>query len=169
MSVIDKNQRITSWQTKTKHNFIETSISDLFFPVFLFSISTWTVLFNGRHLLRQQSSRHISVAYFFFSCHQDLHCLYFCFTELQWAGFCTRFQCEVWANMFAAFLQPSPVHLSSFWCFGNLQNHPVSLKIYASLLIANSKSVLNIKSRKTSHVIIFKKTPIQSYFRWSPC
>ena len=39
-------------------------------------------------------------------------------------------------------------HLSSFWCFGNLQNHPVSLTIYASLLIANSKSVLNIKSRR---------------------
>ena len=37
-------------------------------------------------------------------------------------------------------------HLSSFWCFGNLQNHPVSLKMYASLLNANSKSVLNIKS-----------------------
>ena len=30
MSFIDKDQRITSWQTKTKHNFIETSISDLF-------------------------------------------------------------------------------------------------------------------------------------------
>ena len=37
-------------------------------------------------------------------------------------------------------------HLSSFWCFGNLQNHPVSLKMYASLLNATSKSVLNIKS-----------------------
>ena len=32
--------------------------------------------------------------------------------------------------------------LSSFCAFGNLQNHPVSLKIYASLLIANSKSLL---------------------------
>ena len=43
---------------------------------------------------------------------------------------------------------PAIAHLSSFWCFGNLQNHPVSLKIYVSLLIANSKSLLNSKRRR---------------------
>ena len=50
-------------------------------------------------------------------------------------------------------------HLSSFWGFGNLQNHPVSLKIYASLLIANSKSVLNIKSRRRPTSLYLKRRP----------
>ena len=50
-------------------------------------------------------------------------------------------------------------HLSSSWCFGNLQNHPVFLKIYASLLIANSKSVLNIKSRRHPTSLYLKRRP----------
>ena len=54
---------------------------------------------------------------------------------------------------------PAIVHLSSFWWFGNLQNHPVSLKIYASLVIANSKSVLNIKSRRRSTSLYLKRRP----------
>ena len=47
----------------------------------------------------------------------------------------------------------------SFWGFGNLQNHPVSLKIYASLLIANSKSVLNVKSRRCPTSLYLKRRP----------
>ena len=54
---------------------------------------------------------------------------------------------------------PAITHLSSFWGFGILQNHPVSLKIYASLLIANSKSVLNIKSRRRSMSLYLKRRP----------
>ena len=50
-------------------------------------------------------------------------------------------------------------HLSSFWWFGNLQNHPGSLQIYASLLIANSKSVLNIKSRRRDTSLYLKRRP----------
>ena len=170
MSFIDEDRRITYWQKKkqNKLNLIETSVTSSFLSSFFPSRLELFCSMADVSCVNSQVG-HISVAYFFFSCHQYLHCLYLCFTELQWAGFRTRFQCEVWANMFAAFLHPSPGHLSSFWCFENLQNHPVSLKIYVSLLIANSKSVLNIKSRKTSHVIIFKKTPIQSYFRWNPC
>ena len=34
MSFIDKDQRITSWQTKTKHNFIETSVTASFLSSF---------------------------------------------------------------------------------------------------------------------------------------
>ena len=34
MSSIDKDQRITSWQTKTKHNFIETSVTASFLSSF---------------------------------------------------------------------------------------------------------------------------------------
>ena len=79
MSFIDKDQRITSWQTKTKHNFFETSVTCSFLSS-------------------------LSLISFFLA---TKICLYFCFTELQLAGFRTRFQCEVWANMFAAFLQPS--------------------------------------------------------------
>ena len=38
-------------------------------------------------------------------------------------------------------------------------NHPVSLKIYASLLIANSKSILNIKSRRRPTSLYLKRRP----------
>ena len=34
MSFIDKDQRITSWQTKTKHKFIETSVTSSFLSSF---------------------------------------------------------------------------------------------------------------------------------------
>ena len=34
MSFIDKDQRITSWQTKTKHNVIETSVTSSFLASF---------------------------------------------------------------------------------------------------------------------------------------
>ena len=61
--------------------------------------------------------------------------------------------------MFAAFLQPSPPKLSSFWGFGHLQNLPVSVKMFASLLIAISISVLNIKSRRRDTSLYLKRHP----------
>ena len=142
MSSINKDQRITSWQTKTKHNFIQTSVTSSFLSSFFPSqlelfCSTADVSCINKEAI------YLSLISFFLA---TRICLYFCFTKL-WAGCRTRFQCEVWANMFAAF-SPAIAHLSSFWCFGNLQNHPFSLKIYASLLIANSESLLNIKSRR---------------------
>ena len=54
MSFIDKDQRITSWQTKTKHNFIETSVTTSFLSSFIPSRLQLTVFqFNGRRLLRR--------------------------------------------------------------------------------------------------------------------
>ena len=46
----------------------------------------------------------------------------------------------------------------------NLENYPVSLNIYASLLIKNRKSVLNIKGWRNC---ILKKVRT-SYLRWNP-
>ena len=144
-SFIEKAQRITAWQTKTKHNFIETSISDLFFPVFLFSFSTWTVLFNGRRLLRQQSSRPYIRRLFLFFLPPRFALFIFLFYRIAVSWLSSSV--SMWSlGQHVCRFSPAIVHLSSFWCLGNLQNHPVSLKIYASLLIANSKSVLNIKS-----------------------
>ena len=54
MSFIDKDQRITSWQTKNKHNFIETSVTSSFLSSFFPSRLELTVFqFNGRRLLRR--------------------------------------------------------------------------------------------------------------------
>ena len=103
MSFIDKYQRKTTWQTKTKHNFFETSVTcsflSSFFPYRLeLFCSTADVSCVNKYAI------YLSLISFFLA---TKICLYFCFTELQIAGFRTRFQCEVWANMFAAFLQPS--------------------------------------------------------------
>ena len=144
MSFIDEDQRITSWQINTKHNFI--NLSHRFFPVFVFSISTWTVLFNGRRLLRLITSRpYIRRLYFFFSCHQDFFIFLFYRIAVSWLSYSV----SMWSlGQHVCRFSPAVTHLSSFWCFGNLQNHPGSLKIYASVLISNSKSMLNIKSRR---------------------
>ena len=42
------------------------------------------------------------------------------------------------------------------------ENHPVSLKIYTSLLIANSKSILNIKSRRHPTKLYLKRSPYKA-------
>ena len=72
MSFIDKDQRITSWQTKTKDNFIETSVTasflSSFFQGFFHLDLNCFVQWKTSLALRG----HISVAYFFFPCHQDL-------------------------------------------------------------------------------------------------
>ena len=54
MSVIDQDRRITSWRTKTKNNFIETSVTSSFLSSFFPSRLELTVVqFNGRRLLRR--------------------------------------------------------------------------------------------------------------------
>ena len=86
---------------------------------------------------------HISVAYFFFSRHQYLFLFLFYRIVMSWLSYSV----SVWSlDQHVSRFSAAIAHVSSFWCFGNLQNHPVSVTICASLLIANSKSVLNIKS-----------------------
>ena len=73
--------------------------------------------------------------------HQYLFLFLFYRIVMSWLSYSV----SVWSlGQHVCRFSPAIAHLSSFWCFGNLQNHPVSLTIYASLLIANSKSVLNI-------------------------
>ena len=118
-------------------------------------LSTWPVFINGGGLFRWQVG-HISVAYFFFSCHQYLFLLLFYRIAVSWLS------CSVSAWSFGQHVcrfSPAITHLSSFWGFGNLQNHPVFWKIYASLLIANSKSVLNVKSRRCPTSLYLKRRP----------
>ena len=101
------------------------------------SLSTWPVLFNGGGLFRWRV-RDISVAYFFISCHEYLFLFLFYRTVVSWLSYSV----SVWSLGHHVWrFSPAIAHLSSFWGFGNLQNHPVSLKIYASLVIANRKSV----------------------------
>ena len=123
-------------------------------------LSTWPVLCNGGGLFRWQVG-HISVAYFSFSRHQYLFLFLFYRIVLIWFSYSV----SVWSlGQHVCCFSPAITHLSSFWCFGNLQNHPVSLKIYASLLIANSKSVLNIKSRRRPTSLYLKRRPYKVIF-----
>ena len=142
MSFIDKDQKITSWQTKTKHNFIETSVTASFLSSFFPS--------------RFELFCHTSLA---LTSRPYIHRLFLFFLPSRFALFIFLFyriavswlsnSVSMWSlGQHVCRFSPAIAHLSSFWCFGNLQNHPVSLKIYASLLIANSKSILNIKSRR---------------------
>ena len=118
-------------------------------------LSTWPVLSNGRGLFRWQVG-HISVAYFFFSCHQYLFLLLFYRIAVSWLSYSV----SAWSlGQHVCRFSPAIAHLSSFSDFGNLQNHRVSLKIYASLLIANSKPVLNIKSRTRPTSLHLKRRP----------
>ena len=80
MSFIDKDQRITSWQTKTKHNCIETSVSTSFLSSFFPSPLELFCLIADVSCVNKQAIYPSLIS--FFSCHQDLHCLYLCFTEL---------------------------------------------------------------------------------------
>ena len=105
MSFIDKDQRITSWQTKTKHNFIETSVTASFLSSFFSSRLELFCSMADVSCVNKYAVYPSLISFFL----ATKICLYFCFTELKWAGFRTQFQCEVWANMFAAFLrQPLP-------------------------------------------------------------
>ena len=65
MSVIDKNQRITSWQTKTKHNFIETSVTPAFLSSF-FPSGTHCVSVQRQTSLALTSRPYICRLFLFF-------------------------------------------------------------------------------------------------------
>ena len=107
MSFIDKDERITSWQTKTRHNFIETSVTASFLSSFF--PSRFELFCSMAHVsCVNKKAIYPSLISFFLATKICIVYNYFCFTELQWAGFRTLFQCEVWTNMFAAFLQPWP-------------------------------------------------------------
>ena len=124
-------------------------------------LSTWPVLCNGGGLFRWQVG-HLSVAFFFFSCHQYLFLLLFYRIAVSWLSYSV----SAWSlGQHVCRFSPAITHLSSFWGFGNLQNHPVSLKIYASLLIANSKSILNIKSRRRPTSLYLKRRPYKVILR----
>ena len=145
MSFIDKDQRITSWQTKTKHNFFETSVTCSFLSSFFPSRLELFCSTADVSCVNKYAMGHISVAYFFFSYHQDLFIFLFHRIAVSWLSHSV----SVWSlNQHVCRFSSAIVLQPSFWCSGNLQNHPVSLKIYASLLIANSKSLLDITSRR---------------------
>ena len=132
MSFIDKDQRITSWQTKTKHNFIETSVTSSFLPSFFPCVS----------VQRQTSLALTSRPYI---CRLFLFFLPPRFVYISVSPNCSDLAFVLGFNVKFG---PTCLPLFSSDRPRNLQNHPVSLKIYASLLIANSKSLLNIKGRR---------------------
>ena len=105
MSFIDKDQRITSWQTK-KPNITSSKPQSPLLSCLPFFHLDLNCLVQRQTSLASTSRPYICRLFLFFLATKIS--LYFCSTELPWAGFRTRFQCEVWANMFAAFLQPSP-------------------------------------------------------------
>ena len=112
-------------------------------------------LCNGGGLFRWQVG-YMSVAYFFSSRHQYLFLLLFYRIAVSWLSYSV----SAWSlGQHVCRFSPAITHLSSFWGFGNLQNHPVFLKKYASLLIANSKSVLNVKSRRCPTSLYLKRRP----------
>ena len=115
-------------------------------------LSTWPVLSNGGGLFRWQVGHILSLI----SCHQYLFLLLFYRIAVSWLS-CSVSEWSLGQHVCRFSL--AITHLSSFWGFGNLQNHPVSLKIYASLLIANSKSVLNIKSSRRPTSLYLKRRP----------
>ena len=97
-------------------------------------LSTWPVLCNGGGLFRWQVG-HISVAYFFFSCHQYLFLLLFYRIAVSWLSYSV----SVWSlGQHVCRFSPAIAHLSSFWEDSETYNDPVSVKIYASLLIPSS-------------------------------
>ena len=109
----------------------------IFYPLL-----TWPVLCHGGGLFRWQVG-HISVAYFFFFLP-----LIFVFTSVlpNWSelAFVFGFSVKFGPTCLPLFSSHRP--LVELLLLRHLRNHPVSLKIYAFLLIANSKSVLDIKS-----------------------
>ena len=64
MSFIDKDQRITPWQTKNKRNFIE-NLSNLFFPVFFFCHLDLTCFVQWRKSLALTSRPYIRRLFLF--------------------------------------------------------------------------------------------------------
>ena len=142
MFFIDKDQRITSWQINITSSKPQSPLLSCL-PFF-------------HHDLNCFVQWHTSLA---LTNRPYIHRLFLFFLPPRFALFIFLFyriavsslsnSVSMWSlGQHVCRFSPAIAYLSSFWCFGNLQNHPVSLKIYASLLIANSKSILNIKSRR---------------------
>ena len=92
----------------------------------------------------------------FFSRHQYLFLFLFYRIVVSWLSYSV----SAWRlGQHVCCFSAAIAHLSIFWCFGNLQNHPVAFKIYTSLLIANRKSVLNIESRRHPTELHLKTRP----------
>ena len=138
MSFIDKEQRVTSWQTKTKHNFIGTSVTSSFLSSFF---PCRLELFCS---IQRQTSLALTVATRPYICRLFLFFLPPRFVYISVSPNCSELAFVFGFSVkFASFLRHRPlVELLMLW------KPTKSLKIYASLLIANSKSLLNIKSRR---------------------
>ena len=92
------------------------------------------------NILTSTSLRLKQITYFSFSCHQYLFLFLFYRIVLIWLSYSV----SVWSlGQHVCRFSPAIAHLS---IFGNLQNHPVSLKIYASLLTANSTQYQTLKA-----------------------
>ena len=129
---------------------IEQNLSHRFFPVFLFSISTWThcVSVQRQTSLALTSRPYIRRLFIFFLPPRFVY-ISVSPNLVSWLSYSV----SMWSfGQHVCLFSPAITHLSNFWCVRNLpadlQNHPVLLKIYASLLIANNKSILNIKIRR---------------------
>ena len=142
MSFIDKDQRIMSWQTKIKPNITSSKhkspvLSCL--PFFHFDLNCFV---QRQTSLTLTSRPYICRLFLFFLPPR----LVYISVSPNWSELDFVLS-SMWSlGQDVCCFSPAIVHLLSFWCLGNLQNHPVSLKIYASLFSANSKSLLNIKS-----------------------
>ena len=142
MSFVDKDQRITSWQTKTKHNFIETSVTSSFLSSIF---PSWLELFCSMADVRKAYIRHL----FFFSCRQDLFIFLFYRIAMSWRSYSV----SMWSlGENAAFLQLLPTCRRSSDASETYKIILFPWRYTRPFWLQKSKSVLNIKSRKTSHV-----------------
>ena len=100
-------------------------------------LSTWPVLCNGGGLFRWQVG-HISVAYFFFSCHQYLFLLLFYRIAVSWLS-CSVSEWSLGQHVCRFSL--AITHLSSFWGFGNPLIGPEGRR-YFTILPANPGGIV---------------------------
>ena len=121
MSFIHKDQKMTSWQTKTKHNFIETSVTSSFLSSFFPSRLELFCSTEDVSCVKLQVG-HTSVAYFFFFLPPRF--VYISVSpNCSELAFVLGFNVKFGSKCLPLFSSHRPS--SSFWCFGNLQNHPV--------------------------------------------
>ena len=123
--VIRWNLGLNSFACNTVHTLVYNTSSS----------SSWPVL-----LMPEVS--HISVAnFFFFSTHHDLFLFLSYRTIVSWLSYSvSMLSLGQHVCSFSAVI----AYLSCcVWCFGNVQNHPVSLKMCTSVLFAHRKSGKN--------------------------
>ena len=129
-------------------------------------LSTWPVLSNGGGLFRWQVG-HISVAYFFF------------FLPPISAFISVLLNCSELAFVFGFSVKFGPTCLPLFSSHRPLVDQLLRLRkpTKSSCFLEDIRVPFDCKQQistkhwkqATSHVILFKKTPIQSYFRSNPC